>query len=95
VASPKSHRLKRIHHAAVVSKYRKKIKRLVEKAKEARVCTIWNKQVENCKAEAPQYYQWLLKQMNRFGKKGYAKYDIQERAMALTLYYTSGENGYR
>jgi len=50
---------------------------------------------EACRKENPFYYEWIKKQLNRYGKKGSAKYDIQERALALSLYYTCGEKGYK
>jgi len=55
---------------------------------------MWKRQVAACRKESPMFYDWIVKQLHRFGKEGSPQYNIQERAVALTIYYTRGERGY-
>jgi hypothetical protein len=79
----------------IVASNRKRLKRL--KAKRSQLHDDQSKisTLKACQKRSPYYYNWIMKQLERFRNKGSPKYDLQERAFAMTMYYSCGVNGYR
>jgi hypothetical protein len=74
---------------------KKRESRLRDKVEKYKRKTGFYESFNACKDQARRLHHWLSMQMNRRREKTSSnKYDVSERAMALTIYYSCGPSGY-